>query len=243
MYKCAICVFAVGGIAASASAGPVLLHQESFEGRPGTGYSMLPSAFDDGGFDFFDQYTVPDLTNPARDDFMVGFDGTGAIMGQDIDDGGARPPTGTVLLDPVTITGSSNLAVRASLAALDSEPDFTNYEAADGDGIEVFADIDGGGAVLIGAFKPNSTGDSDLYQDTDLDGVGDGTRLVAASLADFDFLISGTGDSLVVSIDFTSTGSFEPLVLDNVRVLANIPAPSSLALLGLAGLVGTRRRR
>jgi hypothetical protein len=48
----------------------VLLHTESFEVPPGGGYT-LSTAFDDGSFDYFDRYAVPDNTNAARDDFQI----------------------------------------------------------------------------------------------------------------------------------------------------------------------------
>ncbi len=230
-------VLAVVAFAGSAMAGTIL--QESFEGLPGTGYTMS-NQFDDGFFDFFDRYAVPDLSNAARDDFLTGWDGSFGIMGQD-HDGDGFAPTQTVAIAGVNIAGMTSISMDIAVGALSSEPQFNNYEAVDGDGISIYATIDAGARTLIGNFAPNFTGRSDLYLDTDLDGIGDGVNLSAA-LADFSFAIGGTGSLLTIEVDMTTTSSFEPLAIDNIRINA-IPAPGALALLGLGGLVATRRRR
>lgn len=203
--------------------------QESFEDAPGTTYT-LEDAFDDGSFDFFDRYTVPDSSNSARDDFQNGWDGTFGILGQD-HDGDGGDATRTITIPDIAVTGFSNLETTISLAALDSEllappDDFNNYEDSDGDGIQIFATLDGGTRTLIAEFAPPETGQGtqnpgdgagDLYLDTDGDGIGDGTRLTT-DLTDFTFAIDGTGDLLTIEIDLTSTSGFEPLAVDNVRV-------------------------
>jgi len=200
--------------------------QESFEAKPGAGYTLVPQ-FDDGDFDFFDQFPAPDNTNPARDDFQVGFDGSFAIFGQDIDDGDVQTSTGIVTIPDIDISTFAIPEVGISLGALNSEPDFDNYEAADGDGIEIYATVDAGARTLVGAFKPPALSQGgtpdvgDLYEDTDLDGVGDGT-LLTIELADFFYGVD-TGNSLTLEIEATSSDSFEPIVIDNVRVDDVIP--------------------
>ncbi len=214
--------------------------QESFENAPGTTYTMS-NQFDDGFFDFFDRYAVPDNTNAARDDFQVGWDGQFGIMGQD-HDGDGFAPTQSVTIGNIDITGLTDLSMTMSAGALDSEAaGFNNFEAADGDGLSIFASIDAGPDVMIGRFSPPASGAGDLYLDTDMDGIGDGARLTVA-LADFSFAIAGTGSSLSLRIEMTSTSSFEPIAIDNVRVFG-VPTPGALALLGIAGMATTRRRR
>jgi len=205
--KTALAIGAVLALCVSAQA--TVLHTESFESPPAA-YS-LNTAFDDGFFDFFDRYSVPDNTNAARDDFQNGWDGQFGILGQD-HDGDAGPPTVSIDIPGINIAGQVDLGAKIRFGALNSEPNFNNYEAVDGDGIEIFATIDAGTPVLIGAFKPNATGASDLYRDDDLDGVGEGARL-KVDLASFMFPISGTGNSLDLSIELTSTSSFEPLAV------------------------------
>ena len=75
--------------------------------------------------------------------------------------------------------------------------------------------------------------------------MGTGAAL-SADLTDFAFPISGTGTSLDLSIALTSTGSFEPLALDNVRVTGElVPEPNAflLSAFGIVGLLALRRRR
>ncbi|MEO1196803.1 MAG: ExeM/NucH family extracellular endonuclease [Pseudomonadota bacterium] len=183
--------------------------QESFEDAPGDGYT-LTTAFDDGGFDYFDRYAAPDNSNGARDDFQNGFDGAFAIHAQDLD-GEGGPATQSINIDGIDIAGFDNPAVTLALGALFSTQ-FQNYEGDDG--IKIYASVDGGDDVLVGAFAPDAT--SNLALDSDLDGIGDGTQLTA-DLADFTFSLP-EGSSLDLRIDLTSNASFEPLVVDNVRV-------------------------
>jgi MYXO-CTERM domain-containing protein len=236
--KTTMTILALAAATGIASAGQIF--QESFESDPGTSYT-LSNQFDDGGFDFFGRYAVPDLSNPARDDFLNGWDGSFGIMGQD-HDGDGFSPTQSVMIDNIDITGVSDLSMMLMAGALSSEPDgFMNYEAADGDGMIIWASIDGGSDFMVGRFSPPLGGAGDLYLDSDMDGIGDGPNLTA-DLADFTFGIAGTGSSLSLRIDMTSTSSFEPLAIDNVRV-SGVPTPATLGLLGFAGLAGSRRRR
>lgn len=189
--------------------------EDSFETPPGVSYTMS-AQFDDGGFDFFDRYAVPDLTNGARDDFLIGWDGSFGIMAQD-HDGDGNAPTQSIVIAGIDITGRTNIVVGALFGALDSEPTFQNFDASDADGIEVYVAVDGGARTLIGAFKPPADGDGDLYEDTDLNGVGDGSGLTVA-LGLFQFSVAGTGASLTVEIEMTTTDSFEAIALDRVMV-------------------------
>ena len=216
---------------------------ESFEEAPGTSY-LLSTEIDDGFFDFFGRFAVPDVDNGARDDFTLGFDGGFAIFGQD-QDGTGEDATQTITLPGIDIAGQTDLSTTISFGALDSEAaDFFNYEALDDelDGIQIFAEIDGGGQVLIGEFLPDPALDtfdgngSSLRLDTDGDGIGDGTVLTV-DLADFTFPIEGTGSSLELTIAFTSTDSFEPLVVDNVRVSAGEDSGVLLGDINLDGAV------
>ena len=194
----------------------VLLYQESFEQAPGSTYT-LENAFDDGSFDFFDRFAAPDNGNGARDDFQNGFDGGFAIFGQD-QDGTGGDATRTISILGLDISGATGLEATIALGALNSAPTFNNYEGDDG--IQIFATIDAGTPMLIGEFAPPAGGPGDLLLDTNADGDGDGTGLTT-DLTDFTFEIPGTGTVLDITIDVTSDDSFEPIVVDNVRVGAS----------------------
>ncbi len=234
----AMAIVAAVSAAGLAQAGQVF--QESFESAPGATYTMS-NQFDDGFFDFFDRYAVPDNSNAARDDFQLGWDGGFGIMGQDFD-GDGFAPTQSVTISNIDISGLTDLSMTMSAGALDSEAaGFNNYEIADGDGMIIFASIDAGPEIMIGRFSPPASGAGDLYLDDNMDGFGDDIRLTTA-LADFSFAIAGGGSTLSLRIEMTSTSSFEPLAIDNIRVYG-VPTPGALALLGIAGMATTRRRR
>ncbi|MDP0490184.1 MAG: PEP-CTERM sorting domain-containing protein [Verrucomicrobiota bacterium JB023] len=212
---------------------------ESFESAPGSTYT-LSSTFDDGSFDFFGRYAVPDNTNAARDDFQTGWDQAFGIIGQH-HNGDGNAAMQMVSIPNIDITDLADLTLTVSLGALNSEPGFNNYESLDDDGLRIYATVDSGARTLVGEFAPNASGASDLYLDTDADGIGDGAILTTA-LTDFSFDVPGAGDSLLLEFELTTTDSFEPLALDNVRV-ETIPEPSSTALLGSLALVGLLRRQ
>jgi len=86
------------------------LHSESFKSAPSGESYTLTTVFDDGIFDFFDRNAVPDNSNPSHDDFQNGWNGNFDILGQDRD-GDDGPATVGINLDPVAITGQSDLGV------------------------------------------------------------------------------------------------------------------------------------
>ena len=224
------------------------ISQESFEGE--TGYT-ISNPFDDGSFDFFDRYMVPDDSNAARDDFQEGWHLDFGLMGQDFDAEGGDP-TQIVSIDPVDTTGFTDLMLTVSLGGLDDEVKggFDNYEAADGDGIKIFVASGGSeGMTQIGQFSPPAVGANsgeaagDLYRDDDFDGVGDGDRLTRV-LTDFSFGIDEVGATdLQIIFELTSTDSFEMIAMDNVR-LTGVPEPASglLCLVGFLAALGWRRK-
>ncbi len=240
-------LLAAAAIALTATTAEALvIHQESFEDAPGAGYT-LSDPFDDGFVDFFGRYAVPDGTNAARDDYASGWDGDYGILGQD-HDGDLGAATRHVVLAPIDVSGFTALSVTASFGALASEPDFLNFEAAEGDGIKLFATLDAGPQTLVAEFAPPFGGAGDLRLDTDDDGVGDGAVLTT-TLADFAFALLGTGSLLTLDFAMTSTGSFETLALDNVRVegieaaAVPLPAPGLMLGFGAAALAGLGARR
>ena len=166
------------------------IFSESFESAPGATYT-LTTAFDDGGFDYFGRYSVPDNTNGARDDFQIGWDGVWGIHSQDNDAEGG-PATAFIDIFGINVSGQTGLSAIISLGALASEAvGFDNYEAVDGDGIQVFASLDGAPQFLIGAFLPPAVGTNsmtaagDLYLDLSLIHISEPTRPERISYAVF----------------------------------------------------------
>ena len=236
-------IYAGLAVLVSSGAQASLLHQESFESAPGGTYT-LSNQIDDGASDFFNRYAVPDNSNVARDDYQSGWDGSYGILGQD-HDGAGFAATQSALLSNIAIGGYKALSVTVALGALNSEPNFFNFEASQGDGIKVFYTIDAGAKMLLADFAPPASGAGDLRLDTNADAIGDGAGLTVA-LSDFTFSIPDVGTSLTLEFELTSTESFETLAMDNVRVNGTsiVPVPASLGLLASGfGLVGFMRWR
>ncbi len=214
--------------------------KESFELTPGTTYTLEGpvGSSEPPVYEYFGRFSAPDTTNGARDDFTGGFDGNYAIFGQYHDGefwNGEGDASRSVIIPNIDIAGRENLSAFFSLGAIASEPAFLdNWFATMG--ISIYASIDGQEKVLIGQFKPQGLA-GDLYQDTDLDGQGDGVKLTQGDLQDFAFAIAGTGSSLTLEVEVTSGKRFASWALDNVRVdgalvATGLPAwvaPGSLA--------------
>ncbi|KAF0094417.1 MAG: hypothetical protein E1N59_1948 [Puniceicoccaceae bacterium 5H] len=228
-------------LALAASTQAFVITQESFETIPGAAYT-LSNTFDDGTGDFFDRYEVPDLTNLYRSDFQNGWDGNYGIMGQDFN-GEGYDATQVVAISNIDTSLFQDLTVSFSVGAI-SDSEFPTYEPEDGDSIELYATFDSGPRYLVAAFRTNGSA-GDLYNDTDLDGVGDGAGLTE-SLAEFIFPLNNTGNLLTLEFEMTSTDSFETLALDDV-VLEGVAVPESstaaLAAAAAAGLLVMSRRK
>lgn len=140
-----------------------------------------------------------------------------------------------------------------------------DFEASSSDGFLVEAQIDGGGWVTIfngvtneaidHTYRANDAGNATTLNDP-LELFIDNASSPAAVLdradagtGEFDMYTSlamagMTGSELEIRISWAGTPSgSEPMGFDNITINASVPAPGALALLGLAGLAGRRRRR
>ena len=197
-----------------------LPHVESFEavdGTHGEGESYESNEFDAGGSaGIFDRVTG----QPSQfADAITSVDGTFYWAGEQTGNA-ANPLGGNVgylkLLD-LDSTGLSDLEVEVALAAgrvgegrWEANDKIEVQYAFDGD---IGASIDTGTYTTIGRYVGTA---GELAEDTDLDGVGDGSGLTAA-LTDVTFPIAATGSLLSIRIVVDSDGT-EEVAFDNIRV-------------------------
>ncbi len=137
------------------------------------------------------------------------------------EDVGLFDAVGTMTFDPINITGKTSLKL-AALVAGQYNPD-GDYET--NKHISFYANIDGAGAILIGAFRGQAgTGSIPyyLYKDDNLNGVIEAseTTVLTKDLTEYIFDITGTGSSLVVSIETKVTSGYEEVAYDNIRITA-----------------------
>lgn len=174
-------------------------------------------------YEYFDRYAVAGAAYPQN--IFNGIHEGHSIQGEHHNGTGFGPdgadPTRTITIPNIDITGKQDISVFASLGANVSSGAFEDWTL--GDGISIYATIDGGERTLIGQFKPAGLTGSRLMLDTDLDGQGDGTSL-NLTMRDFAFAVPGSGQSLTLEIDATSGGAYQMWALDNVRVDASSAA-------------------
>lgn len=138
-----------------------------------------------------------------------------------------------------------------------------DFELASQDGFLIEAQVDGGGYAEIfrgitdeagsHTYRAFDDGDTFLLSDPlalSIDGVPTGTYLDKSDAATGAFdsftslLLAGVfGNTVDIRVSWAGAPSgSEPMGIDNITINA-VPAPGAIALLGLAGVVGGRRRR
>ncbi|MEQ8907864.1 MAG: T9SS type A sorting domain-containing protein [Vicingaceae bacterium] len=189
------------------------IYSQSFEST--TGYSF-PNGNGGSGSDFFDRTDLAGA--PPQDDFTyAGFDGTYFIAAEDID-GTLSSSQGVVYIDNIDISSQANLSLTLALASGTSSGIDENS-----DSISIEVKVGNGAWTVIGRFRadPATTSSSgfngQLAEDTDNDGLGDGTRL-NGTFQDFTWLIPGSGDSLDVRITCDLGSGNEEAAFDNLRI-------------------------
>ena len=219
------------GLAGQASADLVTVDFET----PG-GFTTSIAEATDG---FTDYFTTSDGSNiagvyntPQGNSFF-------AAQDTDADEIGASPAS--LFINDIVITDFTDLNVQLLVA---EDDDGTNQDWDASDAFEIFASIDGGPSTLVFSIRNDgSPFNAEPLVDTDLDGIGDGTA-ITDTFADFTASIAGTGDELDLEFRFSLDSGDEDLAIDNIRINGTaVPEPSSIALLGLVGLVGFVRRR
>lgn len=203
-----------------------ILFTETFEtDGEGTRYTSTTSFSDDAD----DYFTRTDGFSEASGiPGYTDFGGSFFWAAEDVDS--TDNPTGLGLLDFTGIDVSAFAAVTLSLdvgagsaAIFDQTDDF----------IKVQYRVDAGTWTTALAFENDGqTFNSGLYQDSDFDGIGEGT-LIDLSLATFtSATLPATGNLLDIRIDTVMTSGSEAVAFDNLQV-TGVPEPATSAL-GLA---------
>ena len=140
----------------------------------------------------------------------------------------------TITLDPVDLTGYTDVQLRISLAATEGK-----WESTQVDGVLI--EIVAGGGV-VDQFLPDASSGADL--ESQLFGVDLGTQF-----QDFIYDLSGPLGLMSIEIAVRGTSSTEKLGIDSIQVVgtaAPTPEPASALLFGVGALIvgsAIRRRR
>ena len=209
--------------------GQTLLLQESFEGDA-SNYDA--NTFDDGAFDYFTDFNIS--TPPAGwPRAFSNVDGNSMFGAEDLDDTN-NPLTpdinGYIVISSQDISSYDQVQVTLSLGAVYDGGNDVSFEESQPDGIFVQYAFDGniatagdanvntGTYTTVGQFKGND-GDNPtgLYEDTDLNGSGDGT-LLTETFQDFSYTFDTNGaTSVSIRIKLDNDLS-EEIGIDNIRI-------------------------
>lgn len=220
-------------------------------------YTASQGEFFDTGNDHFAIVPLGGNASPA-DGPYTGFAGSHFFSAEDIDDPqGPGFDTQTLTFD-VDIRGATNLTFGGMFAAgANDGSNASSLPYDDEDGLVVRAQIDGGSIQNLIAFQATEPGgdisNNELRLDADFNGVGDPSGFLPTStFSAFNQLpILGTGNQLLLTIEFTADANNEELAIDNIQIAgdhfdnAMVPEPNSMAIvaIGAWGLISRRRRR
>ncbi|MCB9448743.1 MAG: HYR domain-containing protein [Flavobacteriales bacterium] len=193
----------------------VLIYQESFE-TDGNGSRYAANEFASGSTSshYFTRYkdgdSQPILPEP------IGEDGTYYFVGEGVDDtGNPDGPFGTVTLNSVNVSGYQ-VSVKILLAT--GRTDGGRFEPDDE--LLVEYNMDGGGWNTLAAFYGVNP-QSDLTEDTNLDGIADGTALDSV-FKEFSYAVPATGSSIQVRVIMGQDGTTEEVAFDNIRIYGTV---------------------
>ena len=224
--------FTAAALLATGSASADTLLNETFDSTAGFTTSSAP--YTDGAFDYYGISDGDDLGTGEK--AYTGFTGT-YLTGMDLDSEGAPPLfTATWIVD---ITNYENLTFSGLFAEFFDSPG----DIDDLDDISVTVQIDGGTIQTIIDFDGADYSSSSLPFNGIFRLDGTGTALGDAAQL-FSAPIAGTGSTLTLVLNTDLDSGDEDFGVDNFVVEGDlVPEPTSLALLGLGGLLVARRRR
>ena len=196
------------------------LVRESFESN-GVGFDSGVTSANDfyiGVNDYWTATNGSDISTGSQGSFPYsGGDGLRYWAGQDLVAG-----SDTLEIGPVSITNFSNLNFSGLFAAdgLAGDPPTPRYD--EGEGLEIAWSIDGSPFIDGLAFKASGASNSVLLQDTNLNGIGNGTQLTP-DFATFGFSIPDEGDEITIRITGILSTSNEDVAFDNLKITGISP--------------------
>ncbi len=203
----------------SLSFGQTTVFAESFE----SGNSGTPSEVcNDTANDFF---TVTDGSDISGNYAVSGQDGSFYFAAQDTDGAPCSSSMQTLVFDDLDISTFSNLTLAVLLAEDDSNDGNEDWDSGDLFYIEVDYDNSGTFTKVIQFAVNGSTGSnvSAPMQDTDFDGVGEGTELTP-TFTEFTASL-GTGSLIDVRLVFDGLAAGdEDIAVDNIRIVDGFAA-------------------
>lgn len=223
---------------AHSSANAATLLFEDFEDATVT-YTTSVAEFSDGSGDFF---TRTDGSNIGGFVSYSNIQGSSYFAAMDID-GEVPSSQQTISFLGVNIAGQTDLSFSAYFA---EDDDGSNEDWDLSDFAHIDYQIDGNGYQnLIWFENDGTTFNTAPLQDTNFDGIGDGTELTD-TFSLFNAAITGTGSVLDLRITLDLGAGDEDFAIDNLSITGTaVPLPAAVWMMGagLFGLLGFSRKK
>jgi hypothetical protein len=239
-----------------ASAAPVLLGRESFEGAGGSiGYTASYTYDDNSSVVPICAAVLNNGTRIKGSRTITGGDGARMFTAVrvnriSVSPGDNAPAPLTVTTSPFSIAGQINTSVKVLLSApgdfLSGATDLNVYDNTDPNAnferILIEASIDGGAYIPLAQYSPTTATASPLTYDADRNGVGGDAApsgvpvTLNATFQDATFPIP-TGNSVQVRLSFFTNGTTEYIVFDDIRIFGETAATNPPAISGVPATI------
>jgi predicted extracellular nuclease len=208
-----------------------ILFEESFE-TDGNGARYTTSITEDTD-GFADYFTRSDGSNIGSFVSYLDPDGDFFFAAMDTDGSPLSATSATLNFSGIDISGATNLNFAIDVAEDDSSDGNEDWDADTSLIIEY--SIDGGAFQNLLAFEAEGDTNTQPAQDTNFDGLGDGTAL-SDTFSTFTAAIAGSGSSIDIRITFNNlTAGDEDIAIDNIRLVdGEIPVATSPGVLSIA---------
>lgn len=225
---------AIAALAALATSGPAFAQAFNHDFETPGGYTTSVPEFTDGSGDFWLRTSDAGSGSAYGSfvDYSSGSDGF-YFAGMDLDGEGAGLPI-SITFDAFSIAGLTGLEFSADLAE-DDDGANQDWDLLN-DSVSFDYNIDNTGWTSI--YTATGDGVTQFNTEPRIDGV-----FITNTWSNFSKALTGvTGNSMQIRVVWFLDAGDEDLAIDNIRV-TGVPSPGALALAGLAGLAGLRRRR